>query len=77
MNFCEETEQNHPVKKYLQDENFTSLTQGVSKYGSHIEGRQLDQVYIRCEAHYMKDITVEFKPCYYSDHDQIFITITN
>lgn len=75
FNFCEAKEKCHPIRKFLKSRRFHSLTEGKAINGTHIEGRSIDHVYIRSPCIGLENIVTTFKPCYYSDHDQIFATL--
>ena len=71
-NFCQRDDTSHPVKKFLENNGFIS---GFAKpQATHIQGRCLDQIFVR----FAGDPLVfesSVKVCIYSDHEPISMKI--
>ena len=72
LNFCAKKHPTHPIKLFLEKENFVQLVNDPT----HIEGGVLDHVYVKCKgSKTLDDIQTKMKGCYYSDHDKNVIFI--
>ena len=72
-NFCQRDESNHPVKVFLEENNFKAAIQPPQS--TQREGRCLDQIYTRLDSSDVEFKSACVKTCYYSDHEPISITL--
>ena len=71
-NFCQRDDASHPVKIFLENNGFIS---GFAKpQATHIQGRCLDQIFVRFAGEPL-DFESSVKVCIYSDHEPISMKI--
>ena len=70
FNYCQRDECDHPVKKYLEENNF--ILGFNPPQPTHIKGRCLDQIFVRMP-NGTHNIVTSGKVCLYSDHDSISV----
>ena len=71
-NFCQRDDASHPVKIFLENNGFFS---GFAKpQATHIQGRCLDQIFVRFAGEPL-DFESSVKVCIYSDHEPISMKI--
>ena len=73
LNFCERSNSNHTVRQALLGENFKSLLD--PPFASHMDGRCLDQAYLRRGGNGNLTLRAHVGTCSYSDHDPVIIEV--
>ena len=73
FNFCERSNCNHIVRQVLLGENFKSLLDPPS--ATHMEGRCLDQAYLRRGENSDLNLRAHIGTCSYSDHDPVMVEV--
>ena len=69
---CQRDDYNHPVLRFLKCKQFSSALNPARS--THKEGRCLDQVYFRF-SNKIQMVEATLKPCYFSDHDKVQVTV--
>ena len=75
FNFCEREEAFHPIRTMLLDNQFVSLF--PTPVASHMEGRCLDQAYVKNMEETQLHCSASIGTSYFSDHDPVFVDITS
>ena len=75
FNFCEREEASHPIRKMLLDNQFVSLF--PTPVASHMEGRCLDQAYVKNMEETQLHCSASIGTSSFSDHDPVFVDITS
>ena len=73
LNFCERSNSSHTVRQALLGENFQSLLD--PPFASHMDGRCLDQAYLRREETSNLNLCAHVGTCSYSDHDPVIVEV--
>lgn len=71
-NYCQRDESDHPVKNYLEENNF--ILGFDPPQPTHIKGRCLDQIFVRMPNSTHNFVTSR-KVCLYSDHEPISVKL--
>ena len=75
FNFCEREEAFHPIRTMLLDNQFVSLF--PTPVASHMEGRCLDQAYVKNIEETLLHCSASIGTSSFSDHDPVFVDITS
>ena len=73
LNFCERSNSNHVIRQALLGENFESLLD--PPFASHMDGRCLDQAYLRRGENSNLNFRAHVGTCSYSDHDPVIVEV--
>ena len=71
FNICYNTHRNNKITKFLETNGFIQL----GKNSTHIQGRQIDHLYIKFEEKICANPSIYRYSPYYSDHDALCVTI--
>ena len=72
FNFCHHEERNHPIYRFLSEENFIPCGEPQA---SHREGRCIDMIWMQSSN--VAGFNYSLKPVYYSDHGQQILKLNS
>ena len=73
FNYCQRDEPNHPVKVFLESNGFYPALNPPQS--THIQGRCIDQIWVKKSHHNIEILSASVNTCLYSDHESIKVKI--